>query len=291
MSRVQNSFRQGTPLTLDQIRSIAPSVFATKPYIGVSDKYTFIPTIDVVQHLMKQGFQPFAVSQSRTRLADKQAFTKHMLRFRMAAASKPVVGDVFLESTLVNGHDRSSAFKFFAGLFRWTCTNGMFVPDSLVHSINIRHQGNILEEVTHGAMEIVDHMPEVIDAVERWRQIQLRPDQQAAFAEAAHVLRFADSEGKVHTPITPDQLLHTRRPEDNHNDLWTVFNRVQENVTRGGLSARKSTGRKITTREVKGIDQDIRLNRALWTLGERMAELVTAPEVERAPEIEPDLAG
>jgi hypothetical protein len=31
--------------------------------------------------------------------------------------------------------------------------------------------------------------------------------------------------------------------------------------------------RRVTTREVRGIDQDVRLNRALWQLAERMAEL------------------
>jgi hypothetical protein len=55
--------------------------------------------------------------------------------------------------------------------------------------------------------------------------------------------------------------------------LWSVFNRVQENVIKGGLSAYKpGSFQRTTTRTVKGIDQDIRLNRALWTLGTRMAE-------------------
>ena len=31
--------------------------------------------------------------------------------------------------------------------------------------------------------------------------------------------------------------------------------------------------RRVTTREVKGIDGDVRLNRALWLLSHRMAEL------------------
>jgi hypothetical protein len=60
--------------------------------------------------------------------------------------------------------------------------------------------------------------------------------------------------------------------------LWHTLNRVQENVIAGGLSAieRDAEGRRIrrvTTRQVKGIDADVRLNRSLWQLAERMAEL------------------
>ena len=35
--------------------------------------------------------------------------------------------------------------------------------------------------------------------------------------------------------------------------------------------------RRVSTREIKGIDQDVRLNRALWTLAEKMAELRGTP--------------
>ena len=67
------------------------------------------------------------------------------------------------------------------------------------------------------------------------------------------------------------------RPGD---DLWRVFNRVQENAIRGGLTAwgrdAQNRPRRVTSREVTGIDGDVRLNRALWTLTERMAELKRA---------------
>jgi hypothetical protein len=99
------------------------------------------------------------------------------------------------------------------------------------------------------------------------------------FAEAAHTVRFADSEGTVDTPITASMLLTPRRRDDAGNNLWETFNRVQENAVKGGLRARAERklgqrfGRMVRTREVKGIDQDVKLNRALWQLAEKMAEL------------------
>ncbi|MGO4484326.1 DUF932 domain-containing protein [Rhizobium sp. 2TAF27] len=68
-----------------------------------------------------------------------------------------------------------------------------------------------------------------------------------------------------------------RRHDDRANDLWTVWNVVQENAIKGGLRGvgRDDLGRprRVKSRAVNGIDLDIKLNKALWLLGERMAAL------------------
>jgi hypothetical protein len=42
--------------------------------------------------------------------------------------------------------------------------------------------------------------------------------------------------------------------------LWSVFNRTQENLTKGGLHGRSANG----LHPVQGIDSAIRLNSTLW---------------------------
>ncbi len=74
-------------------------------------------------------------------------------------------------------------------------------------------------------------------------------------------------------PITETQILRPRRYDDNRADLWTVFNRVQENLVKGGLSGRAANGRRQRTRAVQGIDQNVRLNRALWLLADGLRQL------------------
>ena len=264
---------QRAPLTLDQIRQAAPSAFAVEPYHTMSSRYAYIPTSQVIEGMMTAGFQPFAASQSRTSIEDKREHTKHMIRFRAPNASL-ALNEVHPEIVMVNSHDGTSAYKLMAGLFRLVCSNGMIVADSLVSSLNVRHSGNIIAEVATGSVELVEHMPAAIDAIARWKEIQLAAAEQEFFAEAAHSVRFADTEGKITTPIQPRQLLAPRRYDDKGQDLWSVFNRVQENVIKGGLSAYKpGATTRTSTRGVKGIDQDVKLNRALWTLGERMAQL------------------
>jgi hypothetical protein len=64
-----------------------------------------------------------------------------------------------------------------------------------------------------------------------------------------------------------------RRADDSRGDLWSVFNRIQENLIKGGLRARVANGRRQTTRPVQGIDNGIRLNRALWLLADGLRQL------------------
>ncbi len=124
---------------------------------------------------------------------------------------------------------------------------------------------------------MLDDARRALDAAEAWQGVALSHDEQRAFGEAARALRFGDAEGDADTPITPEQLLVPRRAEDAGDDLWRVFNRVQENVIRGGLTAWRCDAqgrpRRVTSRAVTGIDGDVRLNRALWQLAERMAEI------------------
>ncbi|EPR5977017.1 TPA: DUF945 domain-containing protein, partial [Citrobacter freundii] len=45
---------------------------------------------------------------------------------------------------------------------------------------------------------------------------------------------------------------------------------IQENLIKGGLSGRNAKGGRSHTRAVRGIDGDVKLNRALWVMAEAM---------------------
>src|ERR671913_514912 len=80
-----NQLRSDSPLEEDRMRATAPSIFAAGKHASRSERYTYIPTIDVLRGLRKEGFEPFMVAQSRCRLEGKSAYTKHMIRMRHAA--------------------------------------------------------------------------------------------------------------------------------------------------------------------------------------------------------------
>jgi hypothetical protein len=105
--------------------------------------------------------------------------------------------------------------------------------------------------------------------------VALDRDEQHAFARSALALRYAPTDTGAPAPVTESQFLAPRRFEDRRDDLWTVFNRVQENLTKGGLHGRSRTGRSMSTRPITGIDQNVKLNRALWMLADAMRQMKT----------------
>lgn len=262
-------------LTDDQIRQLAPSVFAEEAHESRSARYTYIPTSDILAGLRREGFEVFRASQSRTRLDDRKEHTKHMLRLRHASQLEraAVVGDSVPEIVLINSHDGTSSYQMMGGMFRFVCSNGMVVPDGIAQTIKVQHSGQVRDRVIEGAFEVLDGLTRVVESRDTMRALTLSTDEARVFASAALQLRYDDDKP---APVQPDQVLRARRLEDRAPDLWTTFNRTQENLIRGGLAGRSASGQRQATRAVTGIDQDVKLNRALWTLAEEMRRLKAA---------------
>jgi hypothetical protein len=258
------SIRSPYPLTDDQIRSVAPSIFATGAHESRSARYTYIPTSELLNGLRREGFQPFMVAQTRVRTDDRRDFAKHLIRLRHA--SQIDAGEAN-EIVMVNSHDGSCGYQMLAGLFRFVCANGMVCGDTAA-DIRVPHKGDIVREVTARAYDVLDGFTRVVDERDAMKATQLSEAHQVAFARAAIELKHDTTASPA--PITERDVLVARRPEDVGHDLWRTLNRTQENLMRGGIPARTATGRRTTTRAVTGIDADVRLNRALWVLANEL---------------------
>ncbi len=267
---IQTNGRQA--LSDDQIRQLAPSVFADAAHESRSARYTYIPTSDVLSGLRREGFEVFAASQSRTRCDDRRDHTKHLLRLRHASqiGQPATVGDSVPEVVLMNSHDGSSSYQMMGGMFRFVCSNGMVVPDGVAQTVKVQHTGPVRDRVIAGAFEVLDGLARVIESRDSMRALTLNNDESRAFAAAALQLRWDDDKP---APVQPEQVLRPRRIDDRAPDLWTTFNRTQENLIRGGMPGRSASGQRQRTRAVTGIDQDVKLNRALWTLAEEMRRI------------------
>lgn len=270
--------RPGSYLDDDALRAVAPSIFATEAHASRSDRFAPVPTVNVLQGLRAEGFEPVFAAQSKTRDESKEGFTKHMLRLRHRGESVSKIGDEAFEIVLINANDGSSAYKMLPGVFRLVCLNGLMVGDTY-DEVKVRHSGNAVGEVIEGAYRVLNEAPRVHDQISQFKALSLTNDERKLFGEAALTLRYPDKE-PTEIPVTADHLIRPRRYADQSADLWTTFNVAQENVIRGGQSGRiiGSDGRRrnASVREVAGIDQNKALNRALWMLTERMAELKAA---------------
>lgn len=270
--------RPGAFLDDDQLRAVAPSIFATEAHESRSARFAPVPTVNVLNGLRSEGFEPVFAAQSRSRDESKREFTKHMLRLRHRGESVSKVGDEAFEIVLINANDGSSAYKMLPGVFRLVCLNGLMVGDTY-DEVKVRHSGNAVGDVIEGAYRVLGEAPRVHDQVQTFKGLQLTAGERQLFGDAALSLRYPDKE-PTEIPVTGAHLIRPRRSDDVGADLWRTFNVAQENVIRGGQRGRVigSDGRRrnATVREVAGIDQNKALNRALWMLAEGMAKLKAA---------------
>ncbi len=261
-------------LTESRLYQVAPSIFAKAPHERVSDKYGFVPTIDLVHAFQQEGWHPVRANQTRVRDLSRREYTRHAVRFRRL--DDPIqVGDSLAELVLSNSHDGSAAYRLDAGLFRLCCLNGLVTPIGETGGIRVRHGKQIVDEVIEGSYELVDEVPKLAASVDRFLETQLSAAEGTLYAQTALEARYGAA-WQQRSSIEPEQLLEARRSDDRGDNLWVTFNRVQENLIRGGLSGRSKRGRKVRTRPIKSVTEDLRLNRALWRLADRFAELKAA---------------
>ena len=261
---------QDITLNNNQIVKLAPAAGATAPHEMVSDRYSFVPTIEAVELLRSVGWLPVSVKQSGTRKEDRNGYQKHIIRFMQGSLT---TDQERVDLVMTNSHDRGCAFQLCASIWRKICCNGLMVSSELFN-FSHKHISFDGQAFMDSAYLIAEGAGKIAAQVEGMKTIDLSSNEKGVFAMAAHKLVYDDVD---HSPILPGQLLKERRYDDKGNDLWTTFNVVQENIMKGGVagSKRGANGRvrRVKTRPVKSIDRDIKLNKALWVLTEEMAKL------------------
>jgi hypothetical protein len=271
-------------LSTDELRRIAPSVFAETAQPGVSTRYTFVSTAQVVDLLDAEGWSPVRACQQRVRLEDRQGFQMHELCFARRADLENeafAVGDTRPELILQNAHDGTRAYRIDAGLYRLVCRNGLTVADAQFAHVAIRHLDVSAEKFVAAAQSVAESTPRVLEVVARWQAVQLNEATRQDFARRAVALRW-DAEQTATRLVTPNKLLAPVRYGDRATDLWTTFNVVQEHLCRGGI---RYAGHipavagavfpthfvRNTTRPVVSLTEGQKLNKALWALAEEFS--------------------
>jgi len=251
-------------LSKSDIRNAAPSVFTSTAAENVSSAYTHIPTSQVIDDMAQLGWGVVDAKQVKARKG--VGFQKHLVVFR----NNDIVingadGDtVFPQILLTNSHDGKNAFTFTAGLFRLVCENGLVISTTEFENVKLRHMGYTFEELQAKIKEMVERLPLTVESMNKMKQIQLDEEKAIELATRALATRFTEEEM---TRITVDAklLLEPTRPEDKGNDLWSIFNVIQEKIIEGDFSYNAgSKSRKA--RRIKNFNQDLKVNKELFEL-------------------------
>ena len=272
-------------LSKDELREIAPSIFSTKPSPEVSKHYSHIPTDKLIDDMKLLGWNVIDAKEVSARQKSTIGYQKHLVVFRNddivinqmpnniresitsptgyrrtdgTFAKKNPIDTVFPQILLTNSHDGKNAFTFTAGLFRMICENGLVVSTNEFEKVAIRHMGYDFEELQKQITEMVEQLPLTVESMNKMIETKMNQNSIVKFAKDMLAVRFPEDELKRIT-IDMDEFITPVRPEDKGDDLWSVFNTIQEKIIEGDFEY--SIGSKHRkARQIKNFKQDMDLN-------------------------------
>ena len=252
--------------SLEELREIAPSIFTKVGSENTSDKYTHIPTDQVIKDMELLGWGVVDAKEVQSRKESTNGFQKHLVVFR----NNDVVingedGDtVYPQVLLTNSHDGKNSFQFTAGLFRMICENGLVIATDTFEDVKIRHMGYDFSTLQDTIKEMVERLPLTVEAMNKMKDIELQEEQMFDLAKSFLNIRVEGTENTFDDQAI-EEVLEAQRKEDEGNMLWEVFNRVQENIIEGNFEYITKTGKKRQARVIKNFKQDQDVNKKMFS--------------------------
>jgi len=235
-------------LSHDEIYRLAPSVFAFDKSPRLTERYGQVTTSNAIGILADFGFYPVQAAQ-----VGKTRHSKHMLAFAsdFTSGNRP-------ELVLYNSHDGTSALKMFAGVFRAICSNGMVAGEGFKN--RMLHTAGTVANFETMVTSTAARLPDLQDKIENMRTTPMSTPDVLEFIKQGATFRWKQE--RI-TDNTIDDIYQARRLEDRSNDMWTVFNRLQEGLIRGGVRVGPENRK---ARAISSIQQNLAINTRLWEL-------------------------
>jgi hypothetical protein len=261
-------------LTKDQLKEKCPLAFAEAPTNpDVSGKYLFVNTETIVDDLDKLGWKPVQAAQRKSR-GQETIFSKHMVAFQNPDIKiKGSDGDdSFPRIIMTNSHDGMQAFKFSVGIYRLVCSNGLVVADEEFSDFKIKHKGYTFEELRGVVNEAVADLPNRVQVLNEMKNRVLTKEEKGKLALDAMLIRAgikpnSDKAKKFnYDEETIEDILDPKRKEDEGDDLWRVFNVIQEKITQGDFHAALTGAKVRKVRKIKSFEKDLKVNKELFKL-------------------------
>jgi len=275
MSDVILNFKgEQTYLSKADLQEVCPLAFAkeaTNP--KVSGKYLFVNTETIIDDLDKLGWKPVQAAQRKGR-GNSTIFSKHMIAFQNPDLKiKGSDGDdSFPRIIMTNSHDGMQAFKFSVGIFRLVCSNGLVVADEQFSDFKIKHKGYTFNELRGVVNQAVEDLPNKVEVLNQMKSRVLSQEEKNKLALDAMLVRAGiapDSEKAKkfnYDDETIIDILDPKRKEDEGDDLWRVFNVIQEKITQGDFHAALTGAKVRKVRKIKSFEKDLKVNKELFKL-------------------------
>jgi hypothetical protein len=213
----------------------------------IKQKEFYIPTIEVVQKLQNEGWLINGVDEQRNKKSRK--ITNNYVQMThpdFAVKNSKGKDEAYSSITLTNSCSGDQPLQMSLGAYRMVCANGAISFREDAESEKIKHTEINYRDLDRFIQSMNGKAQDVIAQLNTWKQKDMTFEQMRKLAYNAARLRFNETDEN----FNPDALLRVNRVEDEGNDVWTVFNRIQENLTH----------------DVKDKPTDIWLNQQLYDL-------------------------
>jgi len=244
---------------LDKLIAFTPSL--DKNYRNNQKLYSKeyqIETLDVIDNLRNEGWKIKGSYQNLNKRTHQ--ISNHTIKMEhpdFNIANNKGGNEALANLTISNSSIGKTPLSLDLGMFREVCSNGMVARDT-IQCQNINHTPKDyykLDEIL-SSLNIKTH--HVVKDFQKLQQKDLTYKQMVNLAAEAAKKRFG-----VKYNFNHNQLLNVVRDEDKGNSLWTVFNRIQENLTQPNrlidLKGNYILG-------VNNIKEDIKINKQLSEL-------------------------
>lgn len=241
-----------------------------------SKRYEFISTKEVLNCLNDKGWELVNYSEAKTRKPSLVGYQKHLMRLRNPKLDYD--GEQIPEIVVVNGHAANSSVKLMLGCYRIVCSNGMIAGETF-DNYRICHMKYDKPDVEmfigkDGVYRAIDsltqNVPMLMNRIQKMKTIEVPEPKAIQFALDAFYLKH--NQGNAILRDVQD-LVYTHRAADRGDDLWHVFNRVQENLMKGQyqlVSQRKGETVCRKARPVRSIPANVAINKGLWNMAEAL---------------------
>lgn len=249
------------PASIVELQHVVPAVFNTQPHPNLFDRYKLVPTVLLIEIMDELGWGVSYAAQMEPKDKHYANTAKHLLRFRQKNQFMNQGFEWFHELAFLGSHDGSTASWLYQGIFRLVCLNGM-VTGSSHASLRVTHRDGSLETLLEGLKAMATY--NLNDVIQAMKLRETTQEERHYLAKEAFGLRWSPD------PLLFTTLLHTRREEDAYNNLWSVLNRIQENMMLGGFETTGPSGRRGRAMPLRDVGATIKHNRALWTAAEAL---------------------
>lgn len=245
-------------ITKEMIKMNAPAVYSTSPSSKMSGSYSFVPTFELLEKFELDGWNISSVKQS-----GKGVHSLHEIRLRNGEL--PKVGDSVFEAIIRNSHNGTVALSLRSGLYRLVCSNGLTVPTSISESFTLRHTNLDMGQIRSLTDSFAKKLPIIKTGMDRMMGKELSKGEKIRLVRESLKIKFGEQKNE-HSNSVIEDILTPNREEDKGDNLWNVFNTIQEKFIRGGFSYNNASGRLVTSRGINGIVASNKINTQLWEL-------------------------